>query len=66
MADLSDTPGYEQYDKDDQFIFAGQLPEVPLYLPLMLAVTRPDLMGFIMNPTQNSEFWNIEEFDIAN
>jgi hypothetical protein len=30
---------------------------------IKLAATRSDMCGFIMDPTNNSEFWNIEEFD---
>jgi hypothetical protein len=29
---------------------------------LKLAATRTDMCGFIMDPTANSEMWNIEEF----
>ena len=35
----------------------------PLILRLKLAATRTDMCNFIMDPTSNSEFWNIEEFD---
>jgi peptide/nickel transport system substrate-binding protein len=54
---------YEQAHKKAQRIFAEQLPAIPLYSRPMLAATRPDLKGFIMDPTARSEFWNIEEFD---
>jgi peptide/nickel transport system substrate-binding protein len=46
-----------------QRIFAEQLPIAPLYLFTKLAATRPDLCGFIMDPTNGSVYWNIEEFD---
>jgi hypothetical protein len=26
-------------------------------------VTRPNVVGVLMDPTANSEFWNIENFD---
>jgi hypothetical protein len=42
---------------------AEQLPVAPLFLRLKNAATRPDFCNFIMDPTANSEFWNIEEFD---
>ncbi|MGB3700340.1 MAG: peptide ABC transporter substrate-binding protein [Anaerolineales bacterium] len=48
-----------------QVIFAEELPAVPLFLRLKLAATRPDMCNFIMDPTANSEFWNIEEFDFG-
>jgi peptide/nickel transport system substrate-binding protein len=60
-------PGSEDYvegHKESQRIFSEQLPVVPLFLRLKLAATRPEVMGFIMDPTENSEMWNIEAFDI--
>jgi hypothetical protein len=35
---------------------------VPLFPYITIAVTRPDMCGFIVDPT-GGEFWNIEEFD---
>lgn len=61
---LPDTPEYEQYHLKARRIFAEQLPVVPLYLRLKLAATRPDLRNFIMDPTENSGMWNIEEFEL--
>jgi peptide/nickel transport system substrate-binding protein len=60
---LPGTPEYEQYHLEAQRIFAEQLPVVPLYLRLKLAATRPDMKNFVMDPTENSEMWNIEELD---
>jgi peptide/nickel transport system substrate-binding protein len=59
---LPGQPGYEQFHMQAQQIFAEQLPVVPLYARLKTAATRPDLKGFIMDPTE-SEMWNIEAFD---
>jgi len=59
-------PGMEAYETNHlkaQEIFGEELPVVPLYLRLKLAATRPDMCGFIMDPTANSEMWNIENFD---
>jgi len=59
-------PGEEAYTSNHleaQRIFAEQLPVIPLYLRLKLAATRPDMCNFIMDPTNNSEFWNLENFD---
>lgn len=63
---LTSLPGQPEYDEghlEAQKIFGDQLPVVPLFLRLKLAATRPDMCNFIMDPTANSEFWNIEEFD---
>jgi peptide/nickel transport system substrate-binding protein len=63
LGSLPGQPEYEAAHLEAQRIFAEQLPVVPLYLQIQLAATRPDLCGFIMDPTNPSEFWNIEEFD---
>jgi peptide/nickel transport system substrate-binding protein len=63
---LGSLPGQLEFEAahlEVQRIFAEQLPVAPLYLNIKLAATRPDMCGFIMDPTANSEFWNIEEFD---
>jgi len=65
-AALQSLPGQASYDENHlkaQEIFAEDLPVVPLFLRIKLAATRPDMCNFIMDPTANSEFWNIEEFD---
>jgi len=59
-------PGQPEYDAghlEAQIIFGNELPVVPLFLRLKLAATRPDMCNFIMDPTANSEMWNVEEFD---
>lgn len=63
---LTSLPGQPEYDEghlEAQRIFGEELPVVPLFLRLKLAATRPDMCNFIMDPTSNSEMWNIEEFD---
>lgn len=62
---ISSLPGQASYDENHllaQEIFANDLPIAPLYLRIKLAATRPDMCGFVMDPTANSEMWNIEEF----
>ena len=63
LASLPGQPGYEENHLLAQAIFAEDLPVAPLYLRLKLAGTRPDMCNFVMDPTENSDFWNIEEFD---
>jgi len=63
LGSLPGQPEYEAAHLEAQRIFAEQLPVVPLFPRIKLAATRPDMCGFIMDPTNNSEFWNIEEFD---
>jgi peptide/nickel transport system substrate-binding protein len=65
-AAIQSLPGEDAYTENHlkaQEIFANDLPVVPLFLRLKLAATRPDMCNFIMDPTNNSEMWNIEEFD---
>jgi peptide/nickel transport system substrate-binding protein len=65
---LSSIPGEAQYEsshKEAQRIFAEQLPIIPLYLSMKFAASRPELSGFIMDPTASSEFWNVEAFGIT-
>ena len=60
---LPGQPGYVATFKETQRIFAEQLPVAPLFQLTKIAATRKDICNFIMDPTANSEFWNIEEFD---
>ena len=66
-AALQSLPGTSEYTDNHlkaQEIFAEDLPVVPLYLRLKIAAARPQVSGFIMDPTANSEIFNIENFDI--
>ena len=63
---IQSLPGEEFYitnHLEAQRIFSEELPTVPLYLRLKLAATRPDMCNFYMDPTNNTEMWNIEEFN---
>lgn len=65
---LTSLPGQPEYDAahlEAQAIFSDQLPVAPLFLRLKLAASRTDMCGFVMDPTENSEFWNVEEFDFG-
>jgi len=65
LQSLPGSEGYVNGHLEAQRIFGEQLPVVPLFLRLKLAATRPEVKGFIMDPTANSEFWNIEAFDLV-
>ena len=60
---LPGQPEYEQAHLEAQRLFAELLPVAPLFLRTQLAATRADMCNFIMDPTANSEFWNIENFN---
>ncbi len=61
---LPGTADYIEGHKEAQRIFSENLPVIPLFLRIKLAAYRPEVTGFIMDPTENSEMWNIEAFDI--
>lgn len=66
QAALQSLPGQEGYLESHwpaQQIFATDLPAIPLYQRLKVAVSRPDLCGFKMDATVFSELWQIEAFD---
>ncbi|HRQ23427.1 MAG TPA: hypothetical protein PLF42_08395, partial [Anaerolineales bacterium] len=48
-----------------QKIFSEELPSIPLFARAKITVTGPNVVGVIMDPTANSEFWNVENFDFA-
>lgn len=63
---LQSLPGEDAYvtgHLEAQRLFAEDLPSIPLYLRIKLAATRPDMCNFIMDPTANTEMWNVENFD---
>ena len=62
LQSLPGTADYDQYHKEAQAIFSELLPGVPLFLRIKLSATRPEVTGFIMDPTINSEIFNIENF----
>lgn len=64
MQSLPGTENYIEGHMEAQRIFSEQLPVIPLFLRLKIAASRPEVTGFIMDPTENSEMWNIEAFDL--
>ncbi len=42
-------------------IYAEELPAVPLYPYVRIAVSLPDLVGFSLAPSSTNPLWNIEE-----
>jgi peptide/nickel transport system substrate-binding protein len=63
MGALPGEPAYVQNHLQAQELFAGELPSIPLYMRLKLAVARADMCGFEMDPTASSELWNLEGFN---
>jgi peptide/nickel transport system substrate-binding protein len=44
--------------------FVDQLPVLPLYSRVKVALTRPEVANFTLDPTQPSELWNIGEIGL--
>lgn len=67
QAGLQALPGtleYEEYHKQAQVIFSEELPAIPLFTWLRVAVARPGVLNFAMDSTARSELWNIEMLDV--
>ncbi len=65
LSALPDSEAYREGHREAQRRFSEQLPAVPLFLHIKIAVTRPEVEGFVMDPTEVSELWNIELLDLA-
>lgn len=48
-----------------QMLFSEQLPVIPLYAQLKIALARPDLCGMDLDVTTRSIFWNLEMFNFG-
>jgi peptide/nickel transport system substrate-binding protein len=62
---LPGTPAYKEYHKQAQIIFSEELPAVPLFMWLRIAVARSHVLNFALDATSSSELWNIEALDVA-
>jgi peptide/nickel transport system substrate-binding protein len=40
------------------------VPSIIYFARAKILVTRPEVVGVIMDPTANSELWNVENFDL--
>jgi peptide/nickel transport system substrate-binding protein len=65
LQSLPGTAAYKDNHLGAQELFAEHLPVVPLFLRLKIAASRPEVTGFMMDPTCNTEMFNIENFGIA-
>jgi peptide/nickel transport system substrate-binding protein len=57
--------GREQHLYEAQRIFSEELPVLPLFTRLKIAVSDADLQGLQVDPTENSEFYNVEEWFLS-
>ncbi|MBK8987558.1 MAG: peptide ABC transporter substrate-binding protein [Chloroflexi bacterium] len=63
---LPGMPGYEENFQETQRLLAENLPMIPLFMRLKLAVIRPGVRNFNLDPTQDSELWNLFALDLGN
>jgi peptide/nickel transport system substrate-binding protein len=61
---LPGTADYEEGHKAAQIIFSDQVPVIPLFLRLKVGAARTNVLNFGVDPTQNSEMYNIFEIDL--
>lgn len=61
----ADDPAYAERSQVVQTQFATDLPVIPLYATLKIAISRPDLCGLEMDVTARSIFWNIENLSVG-
>jgi peptide/nickel transport system substrate-binding protein len=59
-----DDPAYAERSSALQSQFSNDLPVIPLYSHLKIAISRPDLCGLEMDVTARSLLWNIESLSI--
>jgi len=57
---------YIQNNQAVQRMFSEELPVIPLYYRLKVAVSRPDLCGLSMDVSAHSFLWNLETIDYGN
>jgi peptide/nickel transport system substrate-binding protein len=61
---LPGLPEFAEWHKAAQIIFAQDVPVIPLFPLLKVAVTGPDVLGFRLDPTERSELSNVVEIDL--
>lgn len=65
LGSLPGLPAYAAGHQEAQRIFSQQLPVLPLFLSLKVSATQPDVLNFSLDATQNSELYNIYEYDLS-
>jgi peptide/nickel transport system substrate-binding protein len=58
------TAAYGEYHEQALRIFTEEVPIIPLFPRLKVAATRPEVLNFHLDPTQQSSLWNIFEIDV--
>jgi peptide/nickel transport system substrate-binding protein len=61
---LPGTPGYERHHRAAQVIFSRDVPAVPLFMLLRVAIARPAVKNFELDATSESELRGLESLNI--
>lgn len=65
LAAFYGTEAHVRHHAEAQAIFSRDLPVLPLYfVPEFVAVSR-EVRGLILDPSQQTPFWNIKRFDLV-
>jgi peptide/nickel transport system substrate-binding protein len=62
---LVGTGAYQEDHQTALRIFSQQLPVIPLFSHLRLSATQPEVLNITLDPTQDSELWNLFEIDLV-
>ena len=63
QASLPGQPGYADAQQEAMRIFSLELPALPLFSRMRLALARPEVLNFQLDPTQLA-LWNVAEIDL--
>jgi len=61
---LPGTQEYERFHEQTQMLFSEDLPALPLFAWPRVALAKPSVRHFEMDPTSESELWLLETLDI--
>lgn len=64
LAALPGTREYENYHAQAQEIFSEQLPDLPLFWWVRVAIADQEVTNFTLDPSEHSELWNIESLGV--
>jgi peptide/nickel transport system substrate-binding protein len=61
---LPETREYEDSHREAQSIFTEQLPDIPLFWWVRLAIARPGATNLALDPSEESQLWDIESLSL--
>ena len=61
---LPETREYEDSHREAQRVFTEQLPDIPLFWWVRVAIARPDAVNLALDPSEESQLWDIESLSL--